>query len=74
MSNPQVEILMKSGNSMTVELYPDVAPNTVNNFLFLANNGFYNGLIFHRVIKGFMIQGGDPQGTGTRWSWLWYQR
>ena len=65
MSNPQVEILMKSGNSMTVELYPDVAPNTVNNFLFLANNGFYNGLIFHRVIKGFMIQGGDPQGTGT---------
>lgn len=65
MSNPQVEILMKSGNSMTVELYPDVAPNTVNNFMFLANNGFYNGLIFHRVIKGFMIQGGDPQGTGT---------
>ncbi|MDO4281594.1 MAG: peptidylprolyl isomerase [Peptococcaceae bacterium] len=65
MSNPQVEILMKSGNSMTVELYPDVAPNTVNNFLFLANNGFYNGLTFHRIIKGFMIQGGDPQGTGT---------
>ena len=65
MSNPQVEIKMKSGNSMTVELYPDVAPNTVNNFLFLANNGFYNNLIFHRVIKGFMIQGGDPQGTGT---------
>lgn len=46
MSNPQVEIKMKSGNSMTVELYPEVAPNTVNNFLFLANNGFYNGLIF----------------------------
>lgn len=64
MSNPQVEIQMKSGNSMTAELYPDVAPNTVNNFLFLADNGFYNGLIFHRVIKGFMIQGGDPQGTG----------
>ena len=64
MSNPQVEIKMKSGNSMTVELYPEVAPNTVNNFVFLANNGFYNGLIFHRVIKGFMIQGGDPQGTG----------
>ena len=56
---------MKSGNSMTAELYPDVAPNTVNNFLFLANKGFYDGLIFHRVIKGFMIQGGDPQGTGT---------
>lgn len=65
MSNPQVEIKMKSGNSMTAELYPDVAPNTVNNFLFLANKGFYDGLIFHRVIKGFMIQGGDPQGTGT---------
>lgn len=65
MSNPQVEIKMKSGNLMTVELYPDVAPNTVNNFLFLANNGFYNNLTFHRVIKGFMIQGGDPQGTGT---------
>lgn len=64
MSNPQVEIKMKSGNSMTVELYPEVAPNTVNNFLFLANNGFYNGLIFHRVIKGFMIQGGCPDGTG----------
>lgn len=64
MSNPQVEIKMKSGNLMTVELYPDVAPNTVNNFLFLANNGFYNNLTFHRVIKGFMIQGGDPQGTG----------
>lgn len=65
MSNPQVEIKMKSGNSMTAELYPDVAPNTVNNFLFLAKKGFYDGLIFHRVIKGFMIQGGDPQGTGT---------
>ena len=65
MSNPQVEIKMKSGNSMTAELYPDVAPNTVNNFLFLANKGFYDGLIFHRVIKGFMIQGGDPQATGT---------
>lgn len=65
MSNPQVEIKMKSGNSMTAELYPDVALNTVNNFLFLANKGFYDGLIFHRVIKGFMIQGGDPQGTGT---------
>lgn len=65
MSNPQVEIKMKSGNSMTAELYPDVAPNTVNNFLFLANKGFYDSLIFHRVIKGFMIQGGDPQGTGT---------
>jgi peptidyl-prolyl cis-trans isomerase B (cyclophilin B) len=65
MSNPQVEIQMESGNSMTVELYPDLAPNTVNNFLFLANNGFYNGLTFHRVIKGFMIQGGCPQGNGT---------
>ena len=49
---------------MKAELYPDVAPNTVNNFISLVNKGFYNGLIFHRVIPGFMIQGGDPQGTG----------
>ena len=50
---------------MTLELYPDKAPNTVNNFLSLVNKGYYNGLIFHRVIAGFMIQGGDPNGTGT---------
>jgi len=62
--NPVVNITMESGNSIKVELYPDVAPNTVNNFISLVNKGFYNGLIFHRVIKGFMIQGGDPQGSG----------
>ena len=56
---------MKSGNTMTAELYPEVAPNTVNNFIFLANKGYYNGLTFHRIIKGFMIQGGCPQSTGT---------
>ena len=56
---------MKNGKQITLELYPDVAPNTVNNFIALANSGFYDGLIFHRVIRGFMIQGGCPQGTGT---------
>jgi peptidyl-prolyl cis-trans isomerase B (cyclophilin B) len=50
---------------MKLELYPDIAPNTVNNFISLINKGFYNGLIFHRVIRGFMIQGGDPNGNGT---------
>jgi peptidyl-prolyl cis-trans isomerase B (cyclophilin B) len=53
-----------SAGTMTAEFYPDVAPQTVNNFVFLAREGFYNGVIFHRVIKGFMIQGGDPTGTG----------
>lgn len=62
--NPVVTILMESGNEIKIELYPDVAPNTVNNFISLVNSGFYDGLIFHRVIPGFMIQGGDPQGTG----------
>lgn len=56
---------MKNGKQITLELYPDVAPNTVNNFIALANSGFYDGLIFHRVIRGFMIQGGCPLGTGT---------
>jgi len=55
---------MENGGVMKVELYPDKAPNTVNNFLSLAGKGFYDGLIFHRVISGFMIQGGDPEGTG----------
>ncbi len=54
-----------SAGTMTADLYPSDAPNTVNNFVFLAREGFYNGVIFHRVIKGFMIQGGDPTGTGT---------
>lgn len=65
MSNPIVTIEMESGKKIRVELYPDKAPNTVNNFLSLINRGFYNGLIFHRVISGFMIQGGDPEGNGT---------
>ena len=64
MSNPMVTIEMENGDIIKAELYPDVAPNTVRNFLSLAGSGFYDGLIFHRVIKGFMIQGGDPQGTG----------
>ena len=64
MSNPIVTIEMNSGKTIRVELFPDKAPNTVNNFLSLVNKGFYNGLIFHRVIAGFMIQGGDPLGSG----------
>lgn len=63
--NPVATIEMEDGKKITIELYPDKAPNTVNNFITLANKGFYNGLIFHRVIPEFMIQGGDPQGTGT---------
>ena len=65
MSNPIVTIEMEDGGVMKAELYPDVAPNTVNNFISLAQSGFYDGLIFHRVIPGFMIQGGDPQGMGS---------
>ena len=65
MTNPIVTIEMENGKKMTVELYPDVAPNTVKNFVSLCNKGFYNGTIFHRVIPGFMIQGGDPLGRGT---------
>jgi len=64
MSNPIVTITMEDGRVMTGELYPEKAPNTVNNFISLANKGFYDGLIFHRVIPGFMIQGGCPNGTG----------
>lgn len=64
MSNPIITITMENGDVMKAELYPDIAPNTVNNFVSLVNKGYYNGLIFHRVIKGFMIQGGCPDGTG----------
>ena len=64
MSNPIVTFEMESGGKMVAELYPEVAPNTVNNFISLIKKGFFDGLIFHRVIPGFMIQGGDPQGTG----------
>ncbi len=64
MANPVVTFEMENGGVIKAELYPELAPNTVNNFLSLVNKGFYDGLIFHRVIPGFMIQGGDPQGTG----------
>ena len=64
MSNPIVTITMANGDIMKAELYPDVAPNTVNNFISLVKKGFYDGLVFHRVIRGFMIQGGCPQGPG----------
>lgn len=63
--NPIVTIKMNTGDLIKVELYPEIAPNTVNNFISLVNKGFYNGVIFHRVISGFMIQGGDPKGVGT---------
>ena len=64
MANPIVTIEMENGDIMKAELYPEIAPNTVNNFISLVKKGFYDGLIFHRVINGFMIQGGDPLGTG----------
>lgn len=64
MANPIVTIQMKDGGVMKAELYPEIAPASVKNFVDLASKGFYNGLIFHRVIPGFMIQGGDPEGTG----------
>ena len=62
--NPIVTITLATGNEIKVELYPDIAPNTVNNFISLVKKEYYNGLIFHRVIPGFMIQGGCPEGTG----------
>ena len=65
MSNPIVTFEMEDGSVMKAELYPEIAPNTVNNFISLVKQGFYDGVIFHRVIPGFMIQGGDPTGTGT---------
>lgn len=64
MSNPIVTIEMENGKKIVAELYPDIAPQSVRNFISLANAGFYNGLIFHRVIPGFMIQGGCPNGNG----------
>ena len=64
MANPVVTFEMENGDIMKAELYPEVAPNTVNNFVSLVKKGFYDGVIFHRVISGFMIQGGDPDGTG----------
>ncbi len=65
MKNPVITITMADGGVIRAELYPTVAPNTVNNFISLAKKGYYDGLIFHRVISGFMIQGGCPQGKGT---------
>ena len=62
--NPVVTLKINGEDEIKIELYPDVAPNTVNNFISLVSSGFYNGLSFHRIIKGFMIQGGDPEGTG----------
>lgn len=64
MANPVVNIETGAGSYIKVELYPDIAPNTVRNFISLVKKGFYDGTIFHRVIPGFMIQGGDPEGTG----------
>ena len=63
--NPIVTIEMEDGGTIKAELYPEIAPNTVNNFISLINKGYYDGVIFHRVIPGFMIQGGDPKGMGT---------
>ena len=71
MSNPIVTIEMENGDVIKAELYPEVAPNTVNNFISLVKSGFYNGVIFHRVIKNFMIQSGDPTGTGTGGESIW---
>lgn len=65
MKNPEITITMEDGGIIRAELYPETAPNTVNNFISLVGKGYYDGLIFHRVIKGFMIQGGCPEGTGT---------
>lgn len=64
MKNPIVTIEFENGNTMQIELYPKIAPNTVANFISLVKKGFYDGVIFHRVIPGFMIQGGDPNGVG----------
>lgn len=65
MNNPIVTFEMENGKVFKAELYPEIAPNTVNNFISLVSKGFYDGIIFHRVIRGFMIQGGDPKGVGT---------
>ena len=64
MPNPIVEMKIKNKGNIKIELYPEIAPNTVNNYIRLIKKGYYDGLIFHRIIRGFMIQGGDPRGTG----------
>ena len=71
MANPIVTFTMENGDVMKAELYPEIAPTSVNNFVNLVQKGFYDGLIFHRVIKDFMIQGGDPKGTGTGGESIW---
>ena len=71
--NPIVTITMKDGSVIKCELYPEIAPESVNNFISLINKHFYDGLIFHRVIRGFMIQGGCPDGTGMWWPRLQHQ-
>ena len=71
MSNPIVTIEMEDGGIIRAELYPEIAPNTVRNFVSLVKKGFYDGVIFHRVIPGFMIQGGDPEGTGMGGESIW---
>lgn len=63
--NPIVTFEMEDGSIIKAELYPDIAPNTVNNFIHLINQNYYDGILFHRIIKGFMLQGGDPEGRGT---------
>ena len=65
MNNPKIKITVKNYGEIQAELYPEIAPNTVNNFISLVKKGFYDGIIFHRVISGFMIQGGDPKGIGS---------
>ena len=65
MKNPEITITMENGDVIRAELYPEIAPNTVKNFISLANKGFYDGLTFHRIMDGFMVQGGDPLGNGT---------
>ena len=77
MTNPIVTIEMEDGGEIQIELYAETAPNTVRNFVSLVSKGFYNGTTFHRVIPGFMIQGGDPEGNGPefcRFSVLYYGR
>ena len=71
--NPVVTITMENGDVIKAELYPEIAPISVNNFISLINKNFYDGIIFHRVIRGFMIQGGDPTGTGMGGPWLQHQ-
>ena len=74
MANPVVTFEMENGDIMKAELYPEVAPNTVNNFVSLVKKGFYDGVIFHRVISGFMIQGGDPERNRNGWPGILNQR